>query len=76
MTRIMVNDAAQQLDVLVEAALQGEIVELVQVDGTSVRLVPSEHKLRKRQFGSGRGEIISITDDFDRPIEDFDEYTR
>jgi antitoxin (DNA-binding transcriptional repressor) of toxin-antitoxin stability system len=72
----MVNDAAQQLDTLVEAALHGEIVELVQADGTSVRLVPSERKLRKRQFGSGRGEIVSIADDFDRPIEDFDGYTR
>ena len=76
MTRIMVNDAAQQLDELVEAALHGEIVELVQADGTSVRLVPSERKLRQRQFGSGRGEIISITEDFARPIEDFDEYIR
>jgi antitoxin (DNA-binding transcriptional repressor) of toxin-antitoxin stability system len=76
MTRVTVNDAAQQLDVLIEAALHGEIVELVQADGASVRLVPSERKLRKRQFGSGHGEILSMTDDFDRPIEDFDEYTR
>lgn len=76
MTRVTVNDAAQQLDELVEAALLGEIVELVQADGTSVRLVPSERKLRQRHFGSGRGEIISMTDDFDHPIEDFDEYTR
>jgi antitoxin (DNA-binding transcriptional repressor) of toxin-antitoxin stability system len=76
MTRVMVDDAARQLDTLVEAALHGEIVELVQADGTSVRLVPSESKLRKRQFGSGRGEIVSIADDFDRPIEDFDGYKR
>ncbi|WP_395094775.1 prevent-host-death protein [Armatimonas sp.] len=30
--------------------------------------------LKRPVFGSGKKEIISITDDFDAPLEDFTEY--
>jgi hypothetical protein len=48
---------------------------LVKNADLSVKLVPYPVKRRKRQFGSAKG-LISMSPDFDEPLEDFKEYTQ
>ena len=72
MHQIDVAEAAGQLKSLLEAALKGEKVVIVEEAG-SVELVPVKPLRRHRQFGYARG-VFEIPDDLDAPLADFDEY--
>ena len=72
MTQVTLDEAKEQLPALIEAALGGEEV-LITRNGHTVRLVPCEEKPR-RKAGSAKGLITYIADDFDAPLEDFNEY--
>ncbi len=69
---VSAEDAQIHLPELIEAALHGETV-LIASDGAVVRLVPVVRPNRQRKAGSARGQI-SMSDDFDAPLEDFAEY--
>ena len=79
MTQVNLDEAKEQLPALIEAALGGEEV-LITRNGHSVRLVPCEEKSEAQdarprpRFGSAKGLITYIADDFDAPLEDFKEY--
>ena len=64
--------AKLNLTVLVEAALNGEEI-VIEEDEKAVKLVPFQLHKPRPQFGSARG-LIKVEDNFDDPIEDFDEY--
>lgn len=77
MVTINLNDADDQLKQLVEAALRGEEVRIVDDKDRVVQLVPEtpvQTSHRARQYGSARGLISYMADDFDEPLEDFKEY--
>jgi antitoxin (DNA-binding transcriptional repressor) of toxin-antitoxin stability system len=71
-----VEDARQHLPELIEAAARGEEV-LITADSLEghprVRLVAVARAPRTPEFGSARG-LIHMTEDFDAPLADFDEY--
>ena len=71
MHEIDVAEAAGRLKSLLEAALKGEKVVIVEESG-AVELVPVKPPRRRRQFGCARG-VFEIPDDFDAPLPDFDE---
>jgi len=76
MKTLPIHQACRHLDDLVDAAIAGEEVVLTRDDHPAVKLVPvasagSAHP----QFGSARG-LIKMSDDFDAPLDDFDDYTR
>jgi antitoxin (DNA-binding transcriptional repressor) of toxin-antitoxin stability system len=73
MTRLTVEQATQRLGDLVKAANSGEEVIVVRQDQTAVRLVPVTIDNAQPVFGSAKGLVI-VADDFDKPLEDFDEY--
>jgi antitoxin (DNA-binding transcriptional repressor) of toxin-antitoxin stability system len=73
MQKVMLSEAREQLEALVEAALNGEMV-LIERNGKSVQLVPMTPQPVQRQFGSGAEGILYISDDFDEPLEDFAKY--
>lgn len=81
MIRTTVDAASAQLQELLDAALRGEEVLVTTKDGDSGRvlqLTVTEVKaevVRKPEFGSGRGTLW-MSDDFDEPLEDFEEYMR
>ena len=50
--------------------LQEEVKDFVAFLKTKVQ---KQLPLTKRQFGAGKG-VITMTDDFDEPLEDFKEY--
>ncbi len=72
MHQIDVEEAAGRLRSLLEAALKGEKVVIVEEAG-AVELVPVKAPSHRRQFGSARG-VFDIPDDFDAPLTDFDAY--
>ncbi|MGD0949231.1 MAG: type II toxin-antitoxin system prevent-host-death family antitoxin [Candidatus Binatia bacterium] len=75
MHAIDLNKAKAQLPELVESALGGEEVVLTRDDRPVVKLVPVAASKARPLFGSAKG-LITIADDFDAPLEDFDEYMR
>jgi len=75
MTTVTLADAQARLPELVAAVERGEEVEIVQQDRAGVRLVRQQPKAKPQpQFGSAKGMILYMADDFDAPLEDFEEY--
>lgn len=72
MHNVKLDEAQTRLSDLINAAVQGETVLITNDNQQVVRLVPISEP-RRRQFGSAKG-LISITDDFDDPLPEFDEY--
>ena len=75
MREVTIEEAPQHLRDLVEAAVNGEQVIIMQDDQPLVQLVPMSQPRRKPQFGSARGNVI-MADDFDAPLTDFVDYIR
>lgn len=73
MYEVGLEEAKVKLVDLIEAALRGEEVFIVTNSKPVVQLIPIKKKKRRPQFGSARG-LIHMTDDFDAPLEDFEEY--
>ena len=69
------EEAQQRLSELLNAAMNGESVVIAIDSAHSVQLVPVVKSHGKRQFGSARG-MLRIADDFDAPLEEFEEYMR
>lgn len=76
MIQITLDDATKRLPDLVDAAVRGEEV-LITVEDTQgthlVRLVPVIWERPRPRFGSAKG-LFEMSDDFDAPLPDFDEY--
>ncbi|MEL6455204.1 MAG: prevent-host-death protein [Cyanobacteria bacterium J06623_5] len=73
MYQIELKEAGAQLAQLAEEAARGEEVVITRGDGTSFRLVPINSIQATPKFGSAKG-LIKIADDFNEPIEGFEEY--
>lgn len=72
MQTVTIDEAKTQLTELIDAAAAGEEVVITK-NGVAVQLVSLPAKIRKRQFGSAQGQI-SMSADFDAPLDDFQEY--
>lgn len=72
MAPISVEEAQDRLPELMDDAAEGEEVVIARADGLAFRLVPIDIAPRPR-FGSARG-LFTMADDFDVPLEDFQEY--
>lgn len=72
--QVKLDEAKIRLPALVEAAIGGEDVFILKDDHPVVQLVPIEPPKRHPQFGSAKG-LVSMSKDFDVPIEAFSEYT-
>jgi len=73
MHRVSLPEAQQRLAELIAEATQGEAVIIIQDEGPAVQLVPVAPSQPRPRFGSAKGKI-KMADDFDAPLEDFDEY--
>ena len=74
MVQVTAEEAQDHLADLIAKAMKGETVVITQDGHQTVQLVPVERRASRPQFGSARG-LITIADDFDEPLEEFDEYT-
>jgi antitoxin (DNA-binding transcriptional repressor) of toxin-antitoxin stability system len=78
MVQVSLDEAKERLSDLIDAASQGETV-LIEKEGEQgaqvVQLVAVQKPARRRpKFGSAKGIILYMADDFDAPLEDFREY--
>jgi prevent-host-death family protein len=75
MIQVTVDDAKEQLSNLVDAAMRGEGVIIVTegVAGKQLIRLTLMGQQQARKAGSAKGRI-TIHDDFDDPLPDFDEY--
>jgi antitoxin (DNA-binding transcriptional repressor) of toxin-antitoxin stability system len=75
MHQVNVEQAKKSLPELIDAAIKGEEVVITKDDQQVVKLVPIPGTKAHPQFGSARG-LITISDDFDEPLPDFEEYSK
>jgi prevent-host-death family protein len=64
-------DASTPLAELVEEATRTGEVVLTRSGEVVARIIPVP---QRRRFGSARGLIVSMAEDFDAPLEDFRDY--
>ncbi len=73
MQQITLAEASKHLPDLIEAAIRGEEIVITKDDQPVVKLTPVSSVKRRRQPGSAKG-LVTISDDFDEPLEDFKDY--
>ncbi|MGL5871739.1 MAG: type II toxin-antitoxin system Phd/YefM family antitoxin [Xenococcaceae cyanobacterium] len=74
MREINLKEASENLPHLVEAVINGEEVIIIKENRPVAKLTRLESSPKRRpQFGSAKG-LITMSDDFDEPLEDFKEY--
>jgi predicted RNase H-like HicB family nuclease len=75
MQQVTPEEAEARLRDLIKAALEEETVIITQDAEHQVQLVPITRNTHDRVAGSGKG-TFTMSDDFDAPLPDFEEYTQ
>jgi prevent-host-death family protein len=73
MKTVTTHQAKTHLSRLLREVQAGEEVVIARGDTPLARLVPVVAAPPQRRFGTARG-LVSIADDFDQPLADFDDY--
>ena len=71
--KVGVYEAKSKLSKMIELAREGEDVVITKNGEDMVRLTPIPKKKKSDWIGMYKGQII-IHDDFDDPLEEFEEY--
>jgi antitoxin (DNA-binding transcriptional repressor) of toxin-antitoxin stability system len=71
--QVSVTEAAAKLNELMEAAINGEEVILLNGDRPAIKLTPIGMVRPDRKPGSAKG-LIWVSDDFEEPLAEFKEY--
>ena len=71
--QVSLIEAAASLSDLVQAAINGEEVILLDGDRPAIKFTPIASAKQDRKPGSAKG-LIWMSDDFDEPLEDMKEY--
>jgi prevent-host-death family protein len=74
MKTVTVHEAKTHLSRIIREALAGEEIIIARGSTPLVKIVPLEPQKKKRTFGCAEGIVSYIADDFDAPLEDFEEY--
>ena len=72
--QVNIHEAKSQLSKLIQAALNGREVIIAKGNKPVVRLEVLPQARGNRKIGNAKGLILSMTDDFDEPLDDFKEY--
>jgi antitoxin (DNA-binding transcriptional repressor) of toxin-antitoxin stability system len=76
MYEVMVEKTATlQLPDLIESVIKGEEIVFTQNDLPVAKLIAVRQEKPRPQFGSAKG-LFTMAEDFDAPLEDFDEYRK
>lgn len=75
MQLVNLADASKHLPELIDAAISGEEIIITKDEQPVIKLVPVPpvKKRRPAKAGSAKG-LVTISDDFDEPLEDFKDY--
>lgn len=72
--QVNIHEAKKQLSKLIQAAVNGKQVIIARGNKPVVRLEVLPEARSHRIIGNAKGLILSMSDDFDEPIDDFKEY--
>lgn len=73
MSRVNIHEAKTHLSRLVDEAVRGGEVIIARANKPLVKLVPVEAARPARRLGTAAGKV-RMSEDFDEPMPDFDEY--
>ena len=73
MQNIDINQAKKRLPELVEKTISGDEIIITKGGQPIAKLVGIPKREKQRQFDTAKG-LIKISDDFDKPLEDFQGY--
>lgn len=74
MKTVTMHEAKTHLSRLVREAQKGESIVIARGTEPVARLVAIDAAVPERRFGTAKG-LVRIHDDFDEPLEDFEEYS-
>ena len=74
MKTVTIHEAKTHLSRIIREALAGEEIIIARGRNPLVKIVPLEPQRKERHFGCAKGIITYIADDFEAPLEEFDEY--
>ena len=63
------------LPALIDSVVNGDEIVFTQNDQPVAKLTAIDHVKQQPQFGSAKGLFV-MSDDFNEPLEDFDEYRK
>ncbi len=73
MAQVNIHQAKAHLSKLIEQVIGGEEVIIARGNKPLIKLVLLDNLKQERQLGTAKGQI-TIADDFDEPLEDFQKY--
>jgi antitoxin (DNA-binding transcriptional repressor) of toxin-antitoxin stability system len=74
MHQVTIHEAKTHLSRLIQAALAGEEVVIAKGKQPLVKLVVVPELRQQRRIGGAEGVVLFMADDFDAPLQDFEEY--
>ena len=74
MKQVTIHEAKTHLSRLIQQALEGEEIVIAKRQQPLVRLEVLSQAHTKRRLGAAKGLVTNITDDFDDPLEDMQDY--
>jgi prevent-host-death family protein len=72
--QVNIAQAKARLSELVQKAMMGEEIVIAKDNKPLLRLTPITTPIGERKPGSGKAQVLSISDDFDAPLDAFDGY--
>ncbi|WP_446009813.1 type II toxin-antitoxin system Phd/YefM family antitoxin [Candidatus Electrothrix sp.] len=73
MRQVALKEAKNRLVELIRMVDGGEEVVITRDDGSGFKIIPFPEKKVRPKFGSAAGRI-EMSDNFDEPLEEFEEY--
>jgi len=74
MQKVNIHEAKTQLSKLIQAAINGQEVIISKRNKPLIRLEVLPEARRKRKIGNAKGLLISMSEDFNEPLDDFKNY--
>jgi antitoxin (DNA-binding transcriptional repressor) of toxin-antitoxin stability system len=72
--QVNIHEAKTQLSKLIQAAVNGKEVIIARGNKPVVRLEVLSEAKGERKIGNAKDLLVFMTDDFDEPLDDFNEY--
>jgi prevent-host-death family protein len=73
--RVTIHEAKTHLSRLIQEVLEGETIVIAKRDKPLVTIEPYR-ETQERRIGAAPDLVEQIADDFDKPLEDFEDYSR
>ncbi len=74
MTQVTIHEAKTHLSRLINQVLSGEDVIIAKGKNPLVKIIPLPNVHIQRKTGTQKNLLIRMDDDFNEPLEDFNEY--